>query len=190
MQQMPTVERNTNALYGEPFISTPATIILNIDGLLRRAFERCLSPMETIEQALLKHVAHKVAAWLMRERPDIFKAIEAGRISFDEGIKRSLDSPPPSRVTGQSIEAAETISAKETLKVRGTVKFFNGEYGFIVPEGEPQPDVYIHRNVLQWAGIPRLDAGQRVEFELRSSLRNGRPAADNIKLLHDSRAKA
>jgi CspA family cold shock protein len=187
--QMPAETNTQNALScGERFISAAETITLDGGSLLMRAFERSLGPGQSAKEAILKHVTHTVLAHLMRQDPVIFRAIESGVMTFDEGIEKSLDNPAQSCVP-PPIQAAESDTRKGGA-MRGFVKFYKDPegYGFIVPEGEPQPDVYIHRSALQWAGIPKLEPGQRVEFEMRLSLRNGKPSASNIKLLHNSEA--
>jgi CspA family cold shock protein len=189
MHQMPTAETSTgNALaHGESYIPTAGTIILHIGGPLMRAFEQSLSPGQSVEEALLKHIAHTVAGRLMHEHPAIFKAVEAGQISFNEGIEKSLDNPQPSCVTGPQIKAGGTQRAKEAQNVRGRVKFFNGNFGFITLEGAPgQADVYIHKSAVQWAGIPTLRPGQRVEFDVRVNPHIGKTFAASVKLIGEA----
>jgi cold shock protein len=73
----------------------------------------------------------------------------------------------------------------------GTIKFFDEAkgYGFIIPDGVPgQSDIYLHRSALQWAGIQKLDRGQKVFFEIASQVRTGRPAARNLKLIIEAEA--
>ena len=51
-------------------------------------------------------------------------------------------------------------------RVRGTVKWFNGEkgYGFITPEeGE---DLFVHYSEIQGGGFRSLQEGAKVEFEV------------------------
>jgi CspA family cold shock protein len=49
---------------------------------------------------------------------------------------------------------------------QGTVKWFNGEkgYGFITPENGP--DVFVHYSAIQSSGYRKLEAGEKVEFEI------------------------
>ncbi|MCE2716561.1 MAG: cold-shock protein [Pseudomonadota bacterium] len=63
----------------------------------------------------------------------------------------------------------------------GTVKWFNVTkgFGFIQPD-EGGADVFVHISALQSAGIPTLNEGQKVSFELASN--KGRTSAVDIKL--------
>ena len=65
---------------------------------------------------------------------------------------------------------------------KGTVKWFNSQkgYGFIQPE-DGGADAFVHISALQRSGIPMLDEGMVVEFELVQQ-RNGKMAAENLKL--------
>lgn len=49
----------------------------------------------------------------------------------------------------------------------GAVKWFDGKkgYGFITPDLGPR-DVFVHASAVMAAGLARLTAGQRVDFEL------------------------
>ena len=51
-------------------------------------------------------------------------------------------------------------------RVRGTVKWFNGEkgYGFITPENGP--DLFVHYSEIQATGFRSLNEGETVEFEI------------------------
>jgi CspA family cold shock protein len=64
----------------------------------------------------------------------------------------------------------------------GTVKWFNTTkgYGFIKPEDDDK-DVFVHISAVQRAGIPALNEGQRVEYEL-ARRKDGRTAADQLRL--------
>jgi cold shock CspA family protein len=81
--------------------------------------------------------------------------------------------------------------AKGRDKMKGIVKFFKDRegYGFITPDGPPgQSDIYVHRSALQWTNIPKLEAGMRVEFQVRKSLRNDREAASELRIIHEAAA--
>jgi CspA family cold shock protein len=64
----------------------------------------------------------------------------------------------------------------------GTVKWFNTTkgYGFIQPE-EGGADVFVHISAVQRAGLPGLNEGQRVSYELQKE--RGKTAAVNLKPL-------
>jgi len=66
---------------------------------------------------------------------------------------------------------------------KGTVKWFNPTkgYGFIEPE-EGGKDAFVHISAVERAGLPGLNEGQKVEYELVEG-RNGKTAADNLKLV-------
>ncbi|MEW5704953.1 MAG: cold-shock protein [Pseudomonadota bacterium] len=65
----------------------------------------------------------------------------------------------------------------------GTVKWFNPAkgYGFISPE-DGSKDVFVHISAVERAGLPGLNEGQRVEYELQRG-KNGKSAAENLKLV-------
>jgi cold shock protein len=64
----------------------------------------------------------------------------------------------------------------------GTVKWFNTTkgFGFIQPE-EGGADVFVHISAVQRAGLPGLNEGQRVSYELQKE--RGKTAAVNLKAL-------
>jgi CspA family cold shock protein len=64
----------------------------------------------------------------------------------------------------------------------GTVKWFNTTkgYGFIQPE-DGGADVFVHISAVQRAGLPGLNEGQRVSYELQKE--RGKTAAVNLKAL-------
>ncbi len=64
----------------------------------------------------------------------------------------------------------------------GTVKWFNATkgFGFIEPE-EGGKDAFVHISALERAGIPTLDDGQKVSYELVAG-RDGKEAAEDIQL--------
>ena len=55
----------------------------------------------------------------------------------------------------------------------GTVKYFNDQkgYGFIVPEGQDESEVYVHFSAIESSGFRTLHEGERVEFKTMSSTR-------------------
>jgi len=65
----------------------------------------------------------------------------------------------------------------------GTVKWFNSVkgFGFITPD-DGGNDAFVHISAVERAGIPGLDEGQRVEYELQPG-RNGKSSAENLKVV-------
>jgi CspA family cold shock protein len=51
-------------------------------------------------------------------------------------------------------------------RIRGVVKWFSAEkgYGFITPDNGP--DVFVHYSAIQTSGYRKLEAGEKVEFEI------------------------
>lgn len=66
----------------------------------------------------------------------------------------------------------------------GTVKFFNHSrgFGFIEPE-DGGKDVFVHVTAVEQAGIPSLDEGDKVEYEVKQDERSGKSAAGDLKKL-------
>jgi CspA family cold shock protein len=65
-------------------------------------------------------------------------------------------------------------------KASGTVKFFNAMKGFgFIQRDDGQPDAFVHISAVERAGIPTLNEGDRLEFELEVD-RRGKYAAVNL----------
>ncbi|MEC9368460.1 MAG: cold-shock protein [Pseudomonadota bacterium] len=69
------------------------------------------------------------------------------------------------------------------MRVNGTVKFFNHSrgFGFIAPENG-EKDVFVHITALERSGLPALDEGQKVTFEIQDDPRGRGKQAANIQL--------
>ena len=65
----------------------------------------------------------------------------------------------------------------------GTVKWFNQAkgYGFIQPD-DGSKDAFVHISAVERAGLPGLNEGQKVSFDLQPG-RNGKASAENLKLV-------
>jgi CspA family cold shock protein len=66
-------------------------------------------------------------------------------------------------------------------KASGTVKFFNAMKGFgFIQRDDGQPDAFVHISAVERAGIPALNEGDRLEFEIEVD-RRGKYAAVNLQ---------
>jgi CspA family cold shock protein len=68
-------------------------------------------------------------------------------------------------------------------RVNGTVKFFNHArgFGFISPEGGDK-DVFVHASALERSGVPALNEGDKVSFEIEDDKRGRGKQAANVQL--------
>jgi CspA family cold shock protein len=65
-------------------------------------------------------------------------------------------------------------------KASGTVKFFNAMKGFgFISRDDGQPDAFVHISAVERAGMPTLNEGDRLEFEIEVD-RRGKYAAVNL----------
>ncbi|MGI9382583.1 MAG: cold-shock protein [Methyloligellaceae bacterium] len=69
------------------------------------------------------------------------------------------------------------------MPINGTVKFFNHSrgFGFISPE-DGSKDVFVHVTALERSGLPALDEGEKVTFEVEDDPRGRGKQATNIQL--------
>ena len=69
------------------------------------------------------------------------------------------------------------------MAINGTVKFFNHSrgFGFIAPE-DGSKDIFVHASALEASGIPAVDEGDKVTFEVEDDPRGRGKQATNIKL--------
>ena len=66
-------------------------------------------------------------------------------------------------------------------KAQGTVKFFNSMKGFgFISRDDGQPDAFVHISAVERAGMPSLNEGDRLEFEIEVD-RRGKYAAVNLQ---------
>ncbi len=89
---------------------------------------------------------------------------EGGFGGNDRGGDRG--GPPQRQLTGE--------------KATGTVKFFNAMKGFgFIQRDDGQPDAFVHISAVERAGMPSLNEGDRLEFEIEVD-RRGKHAAVNL----------
>ena len=69
------------------------------------------------------------------------------------------------------------------MRIKGTVKFFNGAkgFGFIAPD-DGGKDVFVHATALEAAGIRTLNEGDKVSFELEDDRKGRGKQAAKIEL--------
>lgn len=69
------------------------------------------------------------------------------------------------------------------MPINGTVKFYNHSrgFGFIQPE-DGSKDVFVHATALEAAGIPSIDEGDKVTFEVEDDPRGRGKQATNVQL--------
>ncbi|GGH28545.1 cold-shock protein [Alsobacter metallidurans] len=67
---------------------------------------------------------------------------------------------------------------------QGVVKFFNSEkgYGFIKPDDGGR-DIFVHVTAVSQSGLPALDQGQKVAFEIEPDKKGKGPKAVNLVVL-------
>jgi cold shock protein len=66
-------------------------------------------------------------------------------------------------------------------KAQGTVKFFNSMKGFgFISRDDGQPDAFVHISAVERAGLPSLNEGDRLEFDIEVD-RRGKFAAVNLQ---------
>jgi len=100
--------------------------------------------------------------------------IEGEPLPVEERAPRDRDGPrgqggPQRQLTGE--------------KASGTVKFFNAMKGFgFIQRDDGQPDAFVHISAVERAGLPGLNEGDRLEFELEVD-RRGKYAAVNLTSL-------
>ena len=91
------------------------------------------------------------------------------------------------RIEGEpmAVERAERGPQRQLTgeKASGTVKFFNAMKGFgFIQRDDGQPDAFVHISAVERAGIPTLNEGDRLEFELEVD-RRGKTAAVNLQTI-------
>src|SRR6185295_2754580 len=79
--------------------------------------------------------------------------------------------------------AARHRSERLPPMATGTVKWFNATkgFGFISPD-DGGKDAFVHISAVERAGLAHLTEGQKVQFDLVVNKRNGKTAAENLKV--------
>ena len=88
------------------------------------------------------------------------------------------------RIEGEPIAVAREERAPQRQltgeRTSGTVKFFNSMKGFgFIQRDDGQPDAFVHISAVERAGMPTLNEGDRLEFEIEVD-RRGKYAAVNL----------
>ena len=67
--------------------------------------------------------------------------------------------------------------------IGGTVKFFNQDrgFGFITPD-DGGDDVFVHISSIERSGLPGVEDGMKLVFDLAADTRGKGPKAVNLKL--------
>ena len=89
----------------------------------------------------------------------------------EEGGEGGGDRGPQRQLTGE--------------KAQGTVKFFNAMKGFgFISRDDGQADAFVHISAVERAGMPTINEGDRLEFEIEVD-RRGKFAAVNLSPLQE-----
>lgn len=87
------------------------------------------------------------------------------------------------QVVGEVIPVQKREAPQRQLtgeKATGTVKFFNSMKGFgFITRDDGQPDAFVHISAVERSGLPGLNEGDRVEFDLEVD-RRGKFSAVNL----------
>ncbi|PKP92886.1 MAG: cold-shock protein, partial [Alphaproteobacteria bacterium HGW-Alphaproteobacteria-16] len=96
----------------------------------------------------------------------------------DRGPPRDRDAAPRGGAGAGGMGGPQRQLTGE--KATGTVKFFNAMKGFgFIQRDDGQPDAFVHISAVERAGMPTLNEGDRLEFELEVD-RRGKYAAVNL----------
>ncbi len=69
------------------------------------------------------------------------------------------------------------------MPVKGTIKFFNHSrgFGFVAPE-DGGKDVFLHATALERSGVPAVNEGDTITFDIEDDPRGRGKQATNIQL--------
>ncbi|KQN25158.1 cold-shock protein [Sphingomonas sp. Leaf33] len=97
----------------------------------------------------------------------------------DRGPPRDRDAAPRGGAAGGFGGAPQRQLTGE--RASGTVKFFNAMKGFgFIQRDDGQPDAFVHISAVERAGLPTLNEGDKLDFELEID-RRGKHAAVNLE---------
>jgi len=95
----------------------------------------------------------------------------------DRGPPRDRDAAPAPRGAPAGGAPQRELTGE---KATGTVKFFNAMKGFgFIQRDDGQPDAFVHISAVERAGMPTLNEGDKLQFELEVD-RRGKYAAVNL----------
>ncbi|MFX1325112.1 MAG: cold shock domain-containing protein [Promethearchaeota archaeon] len=77
--------------------------------------------------------------------------------------------------------------AKNKKLLTGYVKWFDAKKGYGFISVEDQEDIFVHFSNVQMDGFKKLDMGDTVEFELKTSKEGKGPEALNVKIISKDR---
>jgi cold shock protein len=110
-----------------------------------------------------------------------------GRVSATD-LKISGEPMEVSRAPREDAAAGGDRGPQRQLtgeKAQGTVKFFNAMKGFgFISRDDGQPDAFVHISAVERAGMPTINEGDRLEFEIEVD-RRGKFAAVNLSPLQE-----
>ncbi len=69
------------------------------------------------------------------------------------------------------------------MSIKGTIKFFNHSrgFGFVAPE-DGSKDVFLHVTALERSGVPAVNEGDTITFDVEDDPRGRGKQATNIQL--------
>ena len=87
------------------------------------------------------------------------------------------------RTAKAPIDPKFSLGRVTPMATNGTVKFFNHTkgFGFIAPE-DGGKDVFVHISALERAGLPPLNEGDQVSFDVEDDPRGRGKQATNIQM--------
>jgi CspA family cold shock protein len=94
-----------------------------------------------------------------------------------------LTNIPEIEITVPSRGAAWIAHIRErTVMSVGTVKWYNRTkgYGFIQPD-DGSKDVFVHVSAVERSGLPDLNEGQKLSYEITVDRRTGKSSADRLQ---------